>query len=120
MRNAYKVLVENTEGREYLKDLGVDRRKILKWTLHIYRVWAGFIRLTAGSSGGLVNTVMKLKKNSSPCTHTSDWSIGIRIKFCRQTAHLLQRAGRQLSLLKRIYRFTLGIEEVERTDGRNT
>jgi hypothetical protein len=30
MRNAYKILVQHTKGRAYLKDLGVDGRVILR------------------------------------------------------------------------------------------
>jgi hypothetical protein len=49
MRNAYKILVQQ-------EDLSVDGRIILKWILNKYgvRVWAGFIWLRIGSSGGFM------------------------------------------------------------------
>jgi hypothetical protein len=33
MRNALKFLVLQSEGRKYMKDLGIERRIILKWRL---------------------------------------------------------------------------------------
>jgi hypothetical protein len=47
---------ENLTGRDYLKDLGKDRRIILKWILKKYdvRMWTGFISLSTGCSMGLL------------------------------------------------------------------
>lgn len=33
IRNAYNILVEIFKGRDYLGDLGIDIREILKWIL---------------------------------------------------------------------------------------
>jgi len=33
MRNAYKTLVRNSEGKNYSEELGVDWRIILEWIL---------------------------------------------------------------------------------------
>jgi len=33
LRNAYKILIGNPEGRDHLGELGVDGRIILKWIL---------------------------------------------------------------------------------------
>jgi hypothetical protein len=33
LRNAYRILAENLEGRDYLEDMGADGRIILKWIL---------------------------------------------------------------------------------------
>jgi hypothetical protein len=30
MRNTYRILVEESEGRDYFEDLGIDRKIILK------------------------------------------------------------------------------------------
>jgi hypothetical protein len=46
----------NLKGRDNLRDLGVDGRIILKCMLKKkgVRVWAGFIWLRTGTSGGLL------------------------------------------------------------------
>jgi hypothetical protein len=45
IRNLYKLLVGKLEGRISLKDLGTDRRIILKWILgkQDFTVWIIFI-----------------------------------------------------------------------------
>jgi len=52
MRNAYKIFAGNLKGR----DVGVERRIILKYSLRIYdvRVWTQFIWLRIGTNGGLL------------------------------------------------------------------
>jgi hypothetical protein len=49
---------ENLKGRDYLENLGTDKRKILEWMLGKYggKVWTGFIWLRIGTSGGLLQT----------------------------------------------------------------
>jgi hypothetical protein len=53
MRRSYKMLAGKPEGRNHLRDLGVDVRIILKWTLG-GKVRAGCIWLRIGTSGGLL------------------------------------------------------------------
>jgi hypothetical protein len=56
MRNVYKILAGKPRPLDHSEDLGVDRRKILKWSLDKYngKVWTGFIWLGVGTSGGLL------------------------------------------------------------------
>jgi hypothetical protein len=46
----------NLKGRDYLEDLGVDRKIILEWILRKYcgKVWTGCTLLGIGTSGGLL------------------------------------------------------------------
>jgi hypothetical protein len=55
MRNVYEILVEEPEGRFHLKDLLVDERLILEWTLgkQDENLWTGFIWLRIGTNVGL-------------------------------------------------------------------
>jgi hypothetical protein len=42
---------ESLKGREYLRDLSIDEKVILKWMLQKYDVtWTGFIWLRIGTS----------------------------------------------------------------------
>jgi hypothetical protein len=43
------ILIENLKGKDYLGDLGVDRRIMLKW---IWRLWTGIRWFNIGSSAG--------------------------------------------------------------------
>jgi hypothetical protein len=54
MRKAYKILYAKPE--ENLGDLGMDGKKVLKWTLKKegVRVWAGFKWFRIGPSGKLL------------------------------------------------------------------
>jgi hypothetical protein len=56
MRNAYKTLVANLEGREHSEDLGVYGKIILKWILGKWcgKLWTGCIWLRIGTTGGLL------------------------------------------------------------------
>jgi hypothetical protein len=51
------------DGRDDAKDLDVDGKVILERILQKQggMLWTGFIWLRTGPSGGLVNTVMKLR-----------------------------------------------------------
>jgi hypothetical protein len=51
-RGAYSVLLGRPEGKNYLKDLGIDGRIILKW---IFKTWDGEAWQALG------NAVMKLR-----------------------------------------------------------
>jgi hypothetical protein len=56
MRNAYKVLVSKSEGKNHSKNVGLDGRIILerilgKW---VGKVWTRCIWLRTGISGGLL------------------------------------------------------------------
>jgi hypothetical protein len=56
-RNVYRVLVEKPEGKDHLKDQGVDGRMGSKWTLGRLDgggVWSGFTWLRIGTVGGLL------------------------------------------------------------------
>jgi hypothetical protein len=55
-RNVYRVLVGKPEGKNHLKDQGVDGRLGSKWTLGRLagRVWSGFTWLRIGTVGGLL------------------------------------------------------------------
>jgi len=46
---------ENLNGRDHLKDLGVDGKIILEWILYKYggEVWTGFMWCKIGISGRL-------------------------------------------------------------------
>jgi len=56
---------ESLNGRDQLEDLGEDGNIIYEWVLNKYderMMWAAFIELWIGTSGGLfVNTVMNLR-----------------------------------------------------------
>jgi hypothetical protein len=51
----YNILVGNMKERDHLRDLGVNRI-ILKWFLQSVKLWAGFIWIRTGTSGGLLQT----------------------------------------------------------------
>jgi hypothetical protein len=55
-RNVYRVLVRKPEGKNHLKDQGVDGRMGSKWTLErlFWGVWSGFTWLRIGTVGGLL------------------------------------------------------------------
>jgi hypothetical protein len=55
-RNVYSVLVGKPEGKDHLKDQGVDGRMGSKWTLGrlVGGVWSGFSWLRSGAVGGLL------------------------------------------------------------------
>jgi hypothetical protein len=55
VKNAYKILVEKSEGKEPFVWLGVVGRIILKLTLKNYymRMWIGFICLRIENTGKL-------------------------------------------------------------------
>jgi hypothetical protein len=59
-RNVYRVLVGKPEGRNHLKDQGVDGRMGSRWTLGrlILGGWSGFAWLGIGA---VVNAVMNLR-----------------------------------------------------------
>jgi len=40
-RSAYRVLVRKSEGKSYLKDVGIDGRILLKWVLTNWNCKAG-------------------------------------------------------------------------------
>jgi hypothetical protein len=54
--NVYRVLVGKPEGKDHLKDQGVDGRTGSKWTLGrlVGGVWNGFTWLRIGTVGGLL------------------------------------------------------------------
>jgi hypothetical protein len=66
-RNPYMILVEKPEGKRPLEDLHVGGRIILEWILERWDevVWAGFIWLRIGTSGG-------------PCEHGNEPSGSIK------------------------------------------
>jgi hypothetical protein len=55
-RNVYRVLVGKHEGKDHLKEQGVDGRMGSKWTLgrSVRGVWSGFRWLRIGTVGGLL------------------------------------------------------------------
>jgi hypothetical protein len=55
-RKVYRVLVGKPEGKDHLKDRGVDGRMGSKWTLGrlVGGVCSGFTRLRIGTVGGLL------------------------------------------------------------------
>jgi hypothetical protein len=55
-RNVYRALVGNPEGKDRLKDQGIDGRMGSKWTLGrlVAGVWSGFTWLRIGIVGGLL------------------------------------------------------------------
>jgi hypothetical protein len=54
-RNVYRVLVGKPEGKDHLKDKGVDGRTGSKWTLGRLAggVWSGFTWFRRGAVDGL-------------------------------------------------------------------
>jgi hypothetical protein len=53
--NVYRVLVGKPEGKNHLKDQGVDGSTRSKWTLgRLAGVWSGFTCLRIGMAGGLL------------------------------------------------------------------
>jgi hypothetical protein len=58
MKNAYKILIRKSEGRDHAEDLGVVGRLIFDWISGIEggKMWTGFIGLRIGISGGLLLT----------------------------------------------------------------
>jgi hypothetical protein len=57
-RNVYRVLVGKPEGKDHLKDQGIDGRMGSKWTLERLfgggGVWSGFTWLRIGMVSGLL------------------------------------------------------------------
>jgi hypothetical protein len=55
-RNVYRVLVGNPEGKDNLKDQGIDGRMGSKWTLGrlVGEGWSGFTWLRIRTVGGLL------------------------------------------------------------------
>jgi hypothetical protein len=55
-RNAYRVLVGRTEGKNYLEDTGVDGRVILEWIFKKWDggTWAGLFWLRIGTDVGIL------------------------------------------------------------------
>jgi hypothetical protein len=54
-RNADKMFTRKSNEKYHLRDLGLDRRIILKWFLKKYgRVKTGFLWLKLGTGGGLL------------------------------------------------------------------
>jgi hypothetical protein len=55
-RNVYRLLVGKREGKNHMKDQGVDGRMGSKWTLGrlVGGVWSGFTWLRIGTVGGLL------------------------------------------------------------------
>jgi len=51
-----RFLVWKREGKNHLRDLGLDVRIILQWTLKKFdrRAWTGFVWLHIRTSGGLL------------------------------------------------------------------
>jgi hypothetical protein len=56
MRNSFKFLVGNPEGKRPLEDLGVDGRIISEWILQKQggKMWTEFISVRIGTSGVLL------------------------------------------------------------------
>jgi hypothetical protein len=55
-RGAYRILMGRPEGKNHLKDQGVDGI-ILKWIFKKWDgAWTGLIRLRIGTGGGLLFT----------------------------------------------------------------
>jgi hypothetical protein len=56
MRNAYKILVGKPEGKRPLRNLGIDRRIMLKWILRKLgrKVLNGFFWLRLGTNSGVL------------------------------------------------------------------
>jgi hypothetical protein len=56
MTNSYKILVGNPERGDYVEDLGVDERIILKRISmeESMKLWTGFVGLRTEPTGGLV------------------------------------------------------------------
>jgi hypothetical protein len=67
-RNAYGVWPENLKGKDYLDDLGVDGRIILKSVLmkNYVKMWTGFIRVHCRPITW-VQTVGHSDASSCPC-----------------------------------------------------
>jgi hypothetical protein len=51
-----KFLSENPKGRDHFRDLDIDEKIILEWTLgkQGVKLWTGFIWLNIGTSGRLL------------------------------------------------------------------
>jgi hypothetical protein len=58
MRNVYRILVQKMKGWYHLKDLGIDRKIILKFILRKYsdEMWTGIMCLRLGNEGGFQST----------------------------------------------------------------
>jgi hypothetical protein len=56
MKNAYKLSLENKEGRDHSEDEGVGGKIILEWILEkqCHKVWTGCIWFRIGTTGGLL------------------------------------------------------------------
>jgi hypothetical protein len=54
-KNAYRISVRRPEGKNHVKDIGVDARIILQWISKFYdgKGWSGLIWLMIGIIGGV-------------------------------------------------------------------
>jgi hypothetical protein len=54
-RGAYKILVGRPDGKNHLRDLGIDGRILLKWIFRKWNgAWTGLSWLRIGTGGGLL------------------------------------------------------------------